>query len=232
MSAEELAERGRQEVRQLLAEQRAAAERRLARALATSGIPERFRDKSFGAYQVTTPGQERALIACRDYAHALTGAAVRGDTLLLLGGSGTGKTHLACAILAQALIAGHSGRYCSLAGALRALRDARSSLTERVAFASLSEPPVLVLDDVTTALDAAGRALLFEVLDARYGQLRSTILIGDLGAEALEQALGARILERLCESGASIVTFDWPSYRRRFLASGSPGSAPEARSQI
>ncbi|MEA1053893.1 hypothetical protein U5801_29385, partial [Lamprobacter modestohalophilus] len=47
LSAEDLAERGRQEVRSLLATRRQALERQWQRHLAASGIPERFRGKGF-----------------------------------------------------------------------------------------------------------------------------------------------------------------------------------------
>lgn len=218
LSAEDLAERGRQEVRSLLATRREALERQWQRHLAASGIPERFRGKDFADYQADSAEQVLARATCQDFACALSAGQRPGETLLLLGGPGTGKTHLACAILATLVRAGQRGWYVSLPSALRSLRDARSSRSqgsETEAFAQLSAPDLLVLDDVIDAQDETRSGLLFEVLDARYAQQRATILIGDLPASRLEQTLGPRIIERLHEAGTRQVSFNWPSHRRR-----------------
>ncbi len=218
LSAEDLAERGRQEVRSLLARRREALERQWQRQLAASGIPERFRSKGFADYEVDIAEQVRARSICQDYACALSAGQRPGETLLLLGGPGTGKTHLACAILATLVRAGQRGWYVSLPSALRSLRDAsasRSQGSEAEAFAQLSAPNLLVLDDVIDAPEQDPRGVLFEVLDTRYAQQRATILIGDLPVPRLEQTLGPRILERLHEAGTRQVAFTWPSHRRR-----------------
>lgn len=113
LSAEDLAERGRQEVRTLMAMRRKALERQWQRQLAASGIPERFRSKGFADYQADIAGRVLARSVCQDYACALSAGQRPGETLLL-GGPGTGKTHLACAILATLVRAGQRGWYVSL----------------------------------------------------------------------------------------------------------------------
>ena len=218
LSAEDLAERGRQEVRSLMAMRRKALERQWQRQLAASGIPERFRSKGFADYQADIAEQVLARSVCQDYACALSAGQRPGETLLLLGGPGTGKTHLACAILATLVRAGQRGWYVSLPSALRSLRDASASPSqgsETEAFAQLSEPDLLVLDDLIDAPEEDHGGLLFEVLDMRYAQQRATILIGDLPVPRLEQTLGPRIIERLHEAGTQQVFLTWPSHRRR-----------------
>lgn len=218
LSAEDLSERGRQEVRSLLATRCEALERQWQRQLAASGIPERFRGKGFADYQADIAEQVLARSICQDYACALSAGQRPGETLLLLGGPGTGKTHLACAILTTLVRAGQRGWYVSLSSALRSLRDASASLSlgsETEAFAQLSAPGLLVLDDVIEVPEEAHRGLLFEVLNTRYAQQRATILIGDLPALRLEQTVGPRIMERLHEAGTHQVSFTWPSHRRR-----------------
>jgi DNA replication protein DnaC len=213
-----LAERGRREVSSLLAARREALERQWQRQLAVIGIPERFRGKRFADYQADAPEQRLARTLCQDYAGALCAGQRRGETLLLLGGPGTGKTHLACAILAAVMRAGQCGSYASLPGAVRSLRDARSSRSlrsESEAFAQLCDPDLLVLDDLVDAPDEEQLAVLLEVLETRYAQQRASVLIGDLPLPRLEQTLGARIIERLHEAGIGHVAFTWPSHRRR-----------------
>ncbi|MEA3640021.1 MAG: hypothetical protein VBE63_08765 [Lamprobacter sp.] len=68
MSLEELGAPGREEVRRILAEQRAAKQCTSERLLGRSGIPARYRDKTFANYQAVTAEQRRVLGLCRAYA--------------------------------------------------------------------------------------------------------------------------------------------------------------------
>ena len=218
-SAEELAAVGQREAVRLAAERRRAAQADLERAVGRSGIPRRFLDRTFESYLAGTQGQRRALDVCRAYADGFEQMRERGGGLLLLGGPGTGKTHLACAILAQVIHAGHTGLFLPVSGALRIIRDAyspRGQRTETEALALLTAVDLLVLDEVGVAIgnEATRRAMLFDVLNDRYGELRPTILIANLTSAELERYLGERIMERLMDLGSAVVPFTWSSYRR------------------
>ena len=220
LSAEDLAAIGRREALQLAAERRRAAQAQLEHAVGSSGIPPRFRDRTFDGFQADSEAQREALAVCRRYAQRFGRLRGRGSSLLLVGGPGTGKTHLACAILAEVIRAGYPGLLISVSGALRMIRDAYSPLAERSemeTFALLTTPDLLVLDEVGVAIgnEAKRRAMLFDVLNARYGEMRPTILIGNLTAAEMETYLGERVMDRLLETGSAVVSFTWSSYRRR-----------------
>ncbi|EIC23943.1 ATP-binding protein [Thiorhodovibrio frisius] len=219
MSPEALAAHRRESVRQLMAEREAAAQERLERAVGRCGIPERFRGKSFEQFQAVTPKQQRILRACRTYAERVAADRSQGANLLLLGGPGTGKTHLSCAILAHAIRAGRTGLFISVAAALRLVRESfgpHSQRTESEALALLIQPDVLVLDEAGTGIgkDEKRQAMLFDILDSRYAAMRSTILIGNLTAEEMQAYLGERVMDRFHEDHSAVLSFRWPSHRR------------------
>jgi DNA replication protein DnaC len=84
-------------------------------------------------------------------------------------------------------------------------------------FETLTSPDLLVLDEVGVAIgnELTRRAMLFDVLNTRYGQMRPTVLIGNLTAAEMEAYLGERIMERLMDLGSIMVPFTWSSHRRR-----------------
>jgi len=216
---EELAAVGRREAIRLAADRRRAAQTQLERAVGCSGIPKRFLDRTFNGFRAATPEQRRALAVCRDYAERFDTVRNRGRCLLLVGGPGTGKTHLACAILAQVIRAGHTGLFLSVSAALRLIRDAyspRAQRSESEVFALLTQPDLLVLDEVGVAIGSEDkrRAMLFDLLDTRYAEMRPSLLIGNLTAAEMAAYLGERIMDRLLELGSATVPFTWPSHRR------------------
>lgn len=88
------------------AERQARAKARLEEMLGTAAIPVRFIGRSFDNYRADEPTQRAALTAAREYAEGFSRHAHTGGSLLLLGKAGTGKSHLASAIL-QAIMPAH-----------------------------------------------------------------------------------------------------------------------------
>jgi len=216
-------------IAELVRERQAARQAAVEKAIGRAGIPERFQRHSFADYAVGRAAQRRALGLARQYADNFATVRARGNCLLLIGAPGTGKTHLACAVLRQVLAAGYSGLFITVSEALRLIRatyppGARQSEVE--VFETLTSPDLLVLDEVGVAIgnDGKRRAMLFDVLNARYGAMRPTVLVGNLTAAGLETVLGERIVERLTDIGSITIAFTWPSYRRPQRAKDQAGS--------
>jgi DNA replication protein DnaC len=114
---------------------------------------------------------------------ALSGWIERGDTILLSGATGLGKTWLACALAQYACRRGHSARYLRmprLAEELRVLHGAGSFGKWLLA---LAKTDVLVLDDWGTgSLDPALRSDLLEIIDDHAAR-RATIITHQLPVE-------------------------------------------------
>ncbi len=220
MSLSELQAVSRAAIAELGQERQAARQAAIERAVGRAGIPRRFRDHSFEDYAANGVAQLRALSLAREYAANFATIRARGNCLLLVGGPGTGKTHLACAILSQVIAAGYSGLFLTVSEGLRLIRATYSpgaSQTEVQVFETLTSPDLLVLDEVGVAIgnESKRRAMLFDVLNARYAEMRPTVLVGNLTAPEMEAYLGERIMERLMDLGSITVPFTWPSHRRR-----------------
>lgn len=185
--------------------------------LAQTAIPPRFIGKTFDNYRAEGEGQERALKVCREYASNFPKQLRTGGSLILSGLPGTGKSHLAGAVL-QAILPNHVGVYVTLMDLIRMLRDTwrrDSELTETQMLARLQAIPLLVIDEIGVQYGTDGeRAILFDVLDRRYRELKPSILMTNLGKDEFRTAIGDRVFDRLTEV-ARWVSFDWPSYRTK-----------------
>jgi DNA replication protein DnaC len=201
--------------KQAEADRQAALKAQIEAMLEQTAIPPRFIGKTFENYRVDGDGQERALRVCRDYAANFTRHLRTGGSLILSGQPGTGKSHLAGAVL-QAILPQHVGAYVTLMDLIRGLRDTwrrDSEVTENQFLTRLEAIPLLVIDEIGVQYGTDGeRAILFDVLDRRYRNMRPAILMTNLSKDEFRVAIGDRVFDRLTEV-ARWVPFDWGSYR-------------------
>lgn len=205
---------------------RRRADIRMNEALIGSGIGPRFVTASFDNYLTgSADAQATALAKCRAYAEQFPENRRDGRCLLLLGGLGTGKTHLACSI-AQSVIRARTGSALVVTAA-EVVRAAKSTMvrnggyTEDDLFNELSSVDLLVLDEVGGSLGTEfERAILHEALEQRYRLIKPSIVCSNMPAKDLGLYIGERALDRLRENNGQVVGFTWPSARR-----GGPGNA-------
>lgn len=194
------------------------AQRVLERKIGASMIPKRFQDKKFSEYQTSNESQEKALEACKDYAVNFADHLEDGRCLILFGKPGTGKTHLAAAV-ANYLVrrTSHTAVYRSLFGILQAIKGTYgggTEKTEREIFKLLAEPDLLIIDEIgATKSTEFELATLFALINERYEEKLPTIIISNLDAKDLGDAIGDRCLDRLREGGGKAIRFDWESMR-------------------
>lgn len=181
-----------------------------------SGIPPRFEDKTFEAFSTDTPGRAKAKATMQALVAEIQ-SGKPGRNVIMSGKPGTGKSHLACAVVHE-LYEAKTVRRLVLAELIRNIRDtwrrdAEMSETEVLEFYG-REVDLLIIEEVgTTAGSDDEKARVFAVLNARYENCLPTVIVSNLGKDALTADLGERVVDRLREGGGVFVPFDWESMR-------------------
>ena len=163
----------------------------------------------------------------------------RGAIVALVGPRGTGKTQMATELARRFIpiwIAKgfqRQTRYCRVMDFFMAIKESYGEKggTESDAFFRFTQPRLLVLDEVQVRNGTGweDNALTY-LLDRRYGEQRSTILISNLSVDSFVSSIGDSTVSRLEESGAVIVC-DWESFRKNPKCTGSEARNHENHEQ-
>jgi len=149
----------------------------------------------------------------RQYADALQG------WLVLFGGYGCGKTHLAAAIANQAIERGQPVLFVvvpDLLDYLRATFGPNSPVSYDQRFDEVRNAPLLILDDLgTQSATPWAEEKLFQILNYRYNARLPTVITSNHSLEEID----LRIRSRLVDPDLSVVvTMLAPDFRRSGVA--------------
>lgn len=178
-------------------------------------IPARFIGRTFDNFNATNQKQADALAIVKGYADQFESHLKRGTGLILSGMPGTGKSHLAGAVL-QAIMPNHCGMYSTCMGVIRTVRNTWRKDSERGEIEVLRiyrDLPLLVIDEIGVQYGTDGeQTILFDLLDSRYRDMKPTILLTNQDKAGFKNYIGERTFDRLTET-SRWVAFDWDSYR-------------------
>ena len=196
-----------------------------------SEVPAKFRYKFRTDFEATAPDGTALHVARRvkpvlDYLTALVDDdrdPQRG--YLLHGPPGTGKTLLACITLNEAILhRGRSGRFLSLSRKFfQQLKDTYSPDSEHYGrtfqiLEALCNVPYLVLDDFGVQRGTEWETeMLYDLVDARYGEERFTVVTTNQSRPEMEELAGGRVLSRLVEM-CYVVDMEGQDYRSYMLS--------------
>lgn len=184
--------------------------------MAESRIPHNLPNDIARSFDNFAPveGATSALDAAIVFANRVDGP----SNLTLVGGYGTGKSHLAEAIAREALVTGTS-RYEYVPHLMDRMRSAYSSDGETVEhiISVLTQVKVLVLDDLGTEKGSDfTQERLTSIVEQRMGRQASTVITTNLNRETLHQKGYERLASRLWAVGtqeAIVKTLTCPDAR-------------------
>jgi DNA replication protein DnaC len=170
---------------------------------------------SFDNLVIDPPALREILEKCRAFAAAPKGV------LLMLGNTGTGKTHLAIAILRELLRRRESGLHFIkhrhfLAQHWHALRPVSfGEEPPESPLASCQRSALLVYDEFTATTDnsRAYEDVLLDLFEHRNGHFKPSIITANVSRADLETALGSRLYDRLRRVAFAVLEFGFESKR-------------------
>lgn len=180
-------------------------------------IPKRYKDFIFHGYSTKRPWRVAALAACEEWVASIISKR-HTQSLLLWGGTGTGKTRLAVAALKEIITLHTQGyffgvpRYLSR---IQAAYDKRSPESADDILADGQEAAYVLLDDMgAEKMSDDAQDKLHLLLDERYKECRPSIITTNFGypgdaEKGLQSRVGPRLISRLAEM-CVVVKVDGP----------------------
>jgi len=183
-------------------------------------LPERHKESGFKNYVVSIDPQKEAKAACHKFVQDFNSGKKRN--LIMVGRTGTGKTHLACAIARNVLNKRSYVRYVTSEDMANEIATAwtKPDDNEVNAIFRFTDCDLLILDEYGLHDQHESRLqLVHKVLYARYDEKKPTVLISNMTlqstdkAQGLKENLGDRLWSRFQHDGLTVVECDWDDLR-------------------
>ena len=173
-------------------------------------IPDRHAESGFRNYQVKNKGQQVALTQCSVFAKDMNNGINRN--FIMVSRTGTGKTHLSCAVAKNVLSSRKYARYTTSEDMANEIANAwkKADDSEASAIYRFTEYDLLILDEYGLHDRHENRLqLVHKVLYSRYDVKKATMLISNMTIEELKKDLGDRLWSRFQHDGLTIVECNW-----------------------
>lgn len=191
---------------------------RIEAALQKSGLTHLAANMTFASFE-PRPGTEKALSVAREFAQDFDQRLPTGEAFILIGGYGSGKSHLAAAVVHELVGRGTTASFQVVPELLKRLRASynRSDETEAEIYKELENVKCLVLDDAGAQKQTKwAEQTLYYIIDFRYRHRLPTIITSNCGAidgeKSLTEALSGRAVDRILERN-KVIKMTAPSFR-------------------
>lgn len=128
------------------------------------------------------------------------------NCLLLVGGYGTGKTHLAASIANKLMADGIPVLFDTFSGHLNKLKTEFNG-GKSVYLEQMKNVDMLILDDIgKEKISEWSQSIMFDVINYRYEHLYPIVMTTNLKNDSLKEYLGGAVWSRLCEMCLGVQT--------------------------
>lgn len=176
-------------------------------------LPERHVTSGFKNYLVKHAGHQNALNQVVSFAKNM----IHGhkNNFVMVGPTGTGKTHLSCATARTLLNKGKYARYITSEDMAQRIMNAweQPDATEKSVVYDFTQYDLLILDEYGLHDRDKRRELVHKVLYARYDAGKPTMLISNMTKDDLATDLGDRLWSRFQHDGLAVVECNWKDQR-------------------
>lgn len=180
-----------------------------------------FQEHTFRNFDPKTPGVDEAYRVAREFARDPYG------WLLLRGGPGSGKTHLAASIANDAVENGAHVLFTvvpDLLDHLRATYAPSSSIQYDELFEQVRETHLLVLDDLgTEAATPWAQEKLYQLVNHRYNNRLPTVITTNRRLDSLDERMRSRICDQALCRVVEISARDYRALKPGQRRPGTPG---------
>lgn len=155
-----------------------------------------FEDFSLENYsEENYPRMKFVLEFCEGYANSFS---LSSKSLVMLGGTGLGKTHLSLAIASKAIEKGFGVVYGTIQSFARKFENERFKDTEESTFSTLLDCDLLILDDLGTEISSSYvTASIYEIIDTRLMKNLPTIISTNLETKEMKNRYSERLVSRI-----------------------------------
>jgi len=181
-----------------------------------SGIMPLHQGCTINNFIATTPEQAFAKKFASDY--IVSFGINKGCGFIFSGTSGTGKNHLSAAICNNLMQRRKSCLIITVSELMIKMRKCYGKdpeYSEDQFIQNLINFDLLVLDEIGLQRGSDNEKLVLnQVIDQRISHFKPTGMLTNLNAQAINDILGVRIMDRMRMSGGAWVPFEWASYRK------------------
>jgi len=191
-----------------------AKKREIEKLFSISNLGERFSKSTFESF-LDRNGSETAYKVAVKYVK--TFKEWNGESLMLWGEPGNGKTHLAAAIVNELSKKGYIVVFQSVPELLQRIRstfNSENKENETQIMRALLECDLLILDDIGAEKTTEWvEEKLFNIIDGRYRKELPTLYTSNLEPKELKNQVGKRSYDRMVETSLTVKN-EAASYRR------------------
>lgn len=178
----------------------------------SSNLGARFMNRTFGNFEVRR--DPNMYNSCLAYSNREKLFEDNRNSLLIFGGVGTGKTHMAASIANALIDRGIPVLFGTFSDHLEHIREEFDHTGLRKYLSQMKSTPMLVLDDLGKEKKTEwSQQILFDVINYRYEHKLPFIITTNFDEKQLANYIGGSIYSRMCEM-CTAVTSGSKDYRQ------------------